>query len=105
MYDNMPSTNSITFATDKTASETSAPVSREMTMIHKMLAENAEIASTVEQRLHAVLRPSPPQNASSNPQSDPRSPNSPLTNDLESFKAQLQQLAAHYQDILSRLEV
>lgn len=109
MYDNfggtLPANSTITLPIDnRTASETTPPVSREMAVIQKLLAENLELASHVEQRLHAVLRPSPPQQAA-NGQSDPRSPNSPLTNDLESFKAQLSQLSNRYQDILNRLDI
>lgn len=79
-------------------------VSHEMATIQKMLAEHDELAETLGQRLHAVLRPAGGADAQGDME-DPRAASSPLSSDLESFRLQLSRLASRYQDILARLEI
>jgi hypothetical protein len=79
-------------------------ISREMGVIQKLIAEYAATAETLEQRLHAVLRPTGSETISSE-QTDPRPASSPLTCDLEGFRLQLERTLSCYYDILNRLEV
>lgn len=95
-------------ATNGTISSIGVPgdvprISREMATIQNLIAENRELVATIEQRLAAVLRPSPPQ--ASGGIDGPRSASSPLVADLEGFSESLKNTAARCNDILSRLDV
>jgi hypothetical protein len=80
-------------------------VSQETTMIQKLLAEHKEIASNMEQRLHAVLRPVGPSASGSGSQEPTSQVRSPLVSDLAQFREVLSDIANHYLGILNRLEV
>jgi hypothetical protein len=100
MYDN---SISVTARGSESASEVSA-ISRQMTLVQKLLAEHREVQGLVGQRLNAVLRPSSPAGENPNGTARPSAP-SPMVTDLEEFSGTLQRLLAGYQDILNRLEL
>lgn len=94
-----------TVLTATQAAEDAAPrVSRLMGGVQNALSANDEIVSTLTQRLHAVLLPSPPQ-ADATQGKAMRDSASPLSGDLESFKERLYATNAHLTDILNRLEI
>lgn len=112
MYESTPNmtsayTSSMAYATatSSVAGDAVSAVSRQMTLVQKLLAEHRELQVSAEQRLHAVLRPTAPVPAGNVDQAATRSTLSPLVNDLEGFAAALQQLLSGYQDILNRLEL
>jgi|ERR1051326_326894 uncharacterized protein YfaS (alpha-2-macroglobulin family) len=95
------STNSVTGYCNPVA-DVSA-VSRQTTLIHKLLAEHREVQGVVEQRLHSVLNPNAP--SAQGGVDKQQAASSPLVGDLEGFATALQQLLTGYQNILSRLDL
>lgn len=83
----------------------SSRLSQGMSMVHKLIAENTELAATVEQRLYTVLRPTAPQASGTEGASTPKSSACPMADDLGNFAYSLEQIASRYRDILDRLEV
>ena|ERR1043165_2424989 len=96
-------TNSVTGYTGTESASDVSPISKQMTLVQKLLAEHREVQAAVGQRLHAVMRPSSPSEAGNAVQQ--RSAPSPMVSDLEDFTASLVQLLAGYHDILNRLEL
>lgn len=80
-------------------------ISRQMSLVQKLLAEHREIQEIIGQRLNAVLKPSPPQGAEAVPFNSPQPAPSPMERDLIDFVATLQRTLAGYHDILNRLEL
>lgn len=87
----------------KVSVEPTSHISSRMTTLHKLIAEHTELASLLEQRLHAVLRPTGPETDSNG--QGPRASASPIADDLQNFAASLELIGLHYRDILDRLEV
>lgn len=80
-------------------------ISHEMATIQKLINEHGEIATRIEERLRAVLRPASATGDSQQAASAPRPSTSPMTCDLEGFRLQLAHVQGIYSDILNRLEI